>query len=616
MKHSLILWILCICSTLTGQQNSYWQQHVDYTMHIDFDVKKHRFNGEQTIIYTNNSPDTLKRVYYHLYFNAFQPKSMMDVRSRTISDPDPRVGSRIYDLNSDEIGYQKVQNFTQNGVECHFNTEGTILEVDLNQALLPGQKTRLHMEFKAQVPVQIRRSGRDNAEGISYSMAQWYPKLCEYDYMGWHANPYIGREFHGVWGDFDVTLKIDRKYTVAASGVLQNQEKMGHGYSDRNTKKRALFASKKLTWRFIAEDVHDFFWAADPDYVHIMGVSDEGTELHYFYDPTSANVENWKQLHKVMNAAQSFMNKRYGAYPYPVYSFVQGGDGGMEYPMGTLITGKRSLGSLVGVSIHEWMHSWYQMVLATNESLYPWMDEGFTSFGSSETMNYLKEQKLIPGTAVENPLKNTLQGYARFSQSGYEEALSTHADHYLTNRAYGAGSYVKGSTFLAQLEYIMGAEDFDKALKRYYHEWKFKHPTANDFIRVCEKQCGLELDWYREYMVNTTHTIDYAVDTVYSAGNRKTHIDLRKIGNMPFPQDLTVELKDGQKINYSIALRIMRGHKTDAMFEAQNLLDWPWTHELYSFDIPYDFDHIKSVTLDPLERTSDTDRNNNSWNKE
>ena len=294
-------------------------------MDIDFDVKEHQFTGEQTIKYKNNSPDTIDKVFYHLFFNAFQPGSMMDVRSRTIEDPDRRVLDRIYNLNEKEIGYQKVDELLQDGKPTDYHIEGTILEVTLAEPILPGKSTKLKMTFNAQVPQQIRRSGRDNAEGISYSMSQWYPKLCEYDYQGWHANPYVGREFHGVWGDFDVTINIDRKYTVAASGELENASKMGHGYSDKNTKKKKIFGKKNLSWNFKAKNVHDFVWAADPDYTHDIKMTDAGVTIHYFYQKNEATEENWKNLHACMNEALNYMNKKYGTYPYPVYSFIQGG---------------------------------------------------------------------------------------------------------------------------------------------------------------------------------------------------------------------------------------------------------------------------------------------------
>jgi len=165
-------------------QNStgYWQQQVDYEMEIDFDAKDYQYDGSQVLEYTNNSPDTLKRVFYHMYFNAFQPGSEMDVRSRTIEDPDSRVGDRISKLSDKEIGFMRAKTLQQDGKKLNFKLVGTVLEVELNEPILPGKSSTFKMDFEGQVPVQIRRSGRNNAEGVELSMTQWYPKMAEYDF--------------------------------------------------------------------------------------------------------------------------------------------------------------------------------------------------------------------------------------------------------------------------------------------------------------------------------------------------------------------------------------------------------------------------------------------------
>lgn len=597
--YSSILFVCLSAVLLFGQSADRWQQHVNYTMDISLDTDKHLIDGSQTIIYTNNSPDTLNKVFYHLYFNAFQPNSMMDVKSRTVPDPDRRVASRISTLESGEMGYHYVESLVQDGAVAEFNIEGTILEVNLPRPILPGKSTMLSMKFESQVPVQIRRSGRDNAEGVDYTMAQWYPKLCEYDYQGWHANPYIGREFHGVWGDFDVKIMLDEDYVVASTGVLQNPNQEP--------------SNGKKVWHFAAENVHDFAWGADPDFKIITKTAHDGTIMNFVYQPGGRTNENWEKLPDIMDEALKYMNERFGKYPYPVYNFVQGGDGGMEYPMLTFITGYRNLGSLVGVSVHEWMHSWYQMVLGTNESLYSWMDEGFTSFGSAETMNHLKQLGALGESAkpVPNPFEGTFNGYIKFAQSGLEEPLTTHADHFATNRAYGVAAYTKGSVFLRQLEYIIGEEAFAKGLLRYFDEWKFKHPNDNDFVRIMEKSSGLELDWYREYWVNTTHQPDYAIYEVEPMENDKTKIILVKDGPMPMPLDVLVRYTDGTAELYNIPLRIMRGEKTKDNIRTYTYApDWPWTHPVYTLMVDKP---VKSVEIDPEYRMIDMDRENNSW---
>ncbi len=610
---SIMLSALLLWSAKSFTQTDRWQQHIDYEMQIDFETKSHQFKGEQKVVYTNNSPETLHKFFYHLYFNAFQPGSMMDVRSRSIIDPDRRVTDRISKLKENEMGYHKVIRLTQDGEEVKHHMEGTILEVRLAKPIEPGESSTFEMTFESQVPLQIRRSGRDNAEGIDYSMSQWYPKVCEYDYQGWHANPYVGREFHGVWGDFDVKISIDKKYTLAGGGIIQNKEKIGKGYAKV---KKPRVKKGKLIWHFKAENVHDFVWAADRNYVVKSREMHDGTLVYFAYQPGEKTNENWRELPKIMDVALEYMNKNYGKYPYPVYSFIQAGDGGMEYPMATLITGERTLGSLVGVSVHEWMHSWYQMVLGTNESLYPWMDEGFASFASSETMNYLRGKKLIPGEVSDDPLKRSIEGYLRFSKSGIEQPMNTHADHFKANQAYGVSAYTKGAVCLTQLEYIMGKRTFRSALLKYFETWKFKHPNANDFFRVMEKESGLELDWFKEYFINTTEVPDYAIGEVEDMPDGKTSITLYKLQQMPMPQEVTAVLDDGTSHIFYIPLRMMRGEKKfKDKTEVTVLGDWPWTHPSYNFRIETGRP-IESVRLDIGNKMVDGNRENNEWERE
>ena len=602
--------VLTICISWTGvvtlfAQNAYWQQRVEYSMEVSLDVTTHRYTGDQRIVYYNRSPDTLTQVFYHLYFNAFQPGSMMDVRSRTIQDPDRRVMDRISKLKENEVGYLKIKNFQQDEAECTFVTEGTILEVELAQPLLPGEQTTLALQFEGQVPVQIRRSGRNNREGIAYSMAQWYPKLCEYDYMGWHANPYVGREFYGVWGDFDVKLTLDSSYVVAATGYLQNPEEIGHGYpTDGKKVKRPK--SDQLTWHFQAPNVHDFMWAADPDYIHDIAQVPDGPALHFFYQgEMSSVVDNWKNLQPQAVRAFQYMNRRFGKYPYKKYSIIQGGDGGMEYPMGTLINGN---GQVLGVTIHEAMHSWYQMVLGTNESLYPWMDEGFTSYATSEVFSFLRNGE----SGGRRSHAGSYRGYVNLVQSGQEEPSSMHSDHYHTNGAYGTAAYSKGAVFLHQLSYIIGQEALDRGLLRYFDTWKFKHPTPNDFKRVMEKESGIELDWYLEYWINTTRSIDYRIRKV-SSNDDNIQVELERVGKMPMPIELEVTFRDGRVQTHYIPLRIMRGQKAPESEESDWLIspDWPWTHPTYTVEFTGDIANIESIEIDPSQRLADIDRSNN-----
>lgn len=597
-KYGLLFTLVLFFYGASGQSDR-WQQRALYEMDIRFDVTTHRYTGTQKLTYFNNSPDTLTRVFYHLYLNAFQPGSLMDVRSRTIRDPDARVTDRISLLKPDEIGYQKVKSLKQNGKGLVYHIEGTILEVKLASPILPHTRHVFDMEFEAQVPQQIRRTGRMNKEGIAYSMAQWYPKMSEYDYEGWHANPYIAREFHGVWGDFDVKLTLDASYVVAATGYLQNPDKIGHGYS---RKKVSHKPGSLLTWHFKAPQVHDFVWAADTGYEHTTAKVDDDLELHFFFK--NDTLGNWDKLRSYAVDCFKIMNERYGRYPYKQYSVIQGGDGGMEYPMATLITSGRSLGGLVSVTVHEAVHSWFQGLLANNESKYGWMDEGFTNYAQAEIMS-----KILPSPL--DPHVRTYMAYSDLVKSGLEEPLTTHADHFETNRAYSTAAYSKGAIFLHQLSYVIGKEAVDRGMKRYFSEWKFKHPNPNDLKRILEKESGLELDWYFDLWIGTTKSIDYAVDVVADGGS-SSKVVLSKLGTFPMPLDIRVTFSDGKEAWYYIPLDLMRGTKKERE-EVVTLSDWGWTYPEYSFLINRPLHDIKAVAIDPSRRMADVVLSNNQY---
>jgi hypothetical protein len=577
----------------TLHQSTYWQQHVDYKMEIDMNVNTFQYQGTQTLVYTNNSPDVLTKVFYHLYFNAFQPESEMNARLQSITDPDGRMvtnigtkenpvfESRISKLKPNEIGYINVTSLKQNGVTVNHETVGTVLEVTLNKPIQPGEHVTFNMIFDAQVPVQIRRSGRNNKEGVALSMTQWYPKMAEYDFEGWHADPYIAREFHGVWGDFDVKLTIDKNYVVGGTGYLQDNVKI---------------KGNKKTLHYLASNVHDFTWAADPDYIHDTIQVPNGPLLHFYYKNTLTKTqkENWKKLQPKTVALMQYFSENIGKYPYKQYSVIQGGDGGMEYAMCTLITGKRKLGSLIGVTAHEMAHSWFQFLLATNEAKHEWMDEGFTSYVSDFAMNKVMNQD------KPNPASSAYRGYYYLVNSGKEQPQTTHADRYEFNLAYGIAAYSKGEVFLSQLGYIIGEVNLKQTLKKYFNDWSFKHPTPNNFIRVAEKVSGLELDWYLNDWTRTTNTIDYSVKNV----DNKT-ITLERLGLMPMPIDLKVTYTDGSSEDFYIPLQMMRGEKPTS---ATTIKDWAWAYPTYTFKTSKT---ISSVQIDPKEMMADINKENN-----
>lgn len=620
MKY-IAVFSLLFTNFLIAQKNpnpGYWQQQADYKMEIAIDVKTYLYSGKQELKYTNNSPDTLKRVYYHLFNNAFQPNSTMDARVSTISDPDGRmakktkqgdktiVNSRISALKPNEIGFLNITNLKQDGENIQNKVVGTILEITLQKPILPGKSTVFNLDFNGQVPIQIRRSGRNNKEGVELSMAQWYPKIAEYDRDGWQADPYIAREFHGVWGNFDVKITIDKNYTLGASGYLQNNNQIGHGYQDTGVKVTIPKKQNTLTWHFIAPNVHDFTWAADKNYIHDTTQVPGGATLHFLYKNNPKIIESWKKLQPETVKLMQVYNKTVGKYPYNQYSVIQGGDGGMEYAMCTLILGEGDFDGLLGVTAHEMAHSWFQHVLATNESKYGWMDEGFTTWLENYGLNE------IATTKVANPHSGSYNGYFFMVKSGKELPQTTHADRFDDNRTYGITSYSKGNLFLTQLEYLIGTENLMQTIKRYFNDFKFTHPTPTDIIHTAEKITTANLDWFLTDWTKTTNTIDYGIKTVENK-DKSTQITLERIGRMPMPLDIVVTYTNGTSECFYIPQTLMRWEKENNFPQMKRTIlnGWDWAYPTFSFEITAAKNTIKSITIDPREQMADVNKANN-----
>lgn len=635
-----IILLLVFITKLTFEsfsQPDRWQQKIAYNINVTVNDEKNQFSGTEKIDYFNNSPDTLKKLFFHAYWNAFQPNSSMDVRSRELGkvsarkdkkgnpvpDWDGRVKDRISKLSLTEIGYQKINQLIINGVEQKTVNYETIIEIQLTKPILPKSKTTILLNFEAQVPIQIRRSGRDNAEGVKYSMSQWYPKMVEYDYNGWNTNPYIAREFYGVWGDFDVTINIDKKYVVAATGILTETDK------NKIKKSNTITTSSNLkSWNFKGQNIHDFVWAADANYKVVSKKVRPNLTFNVYYLPKDASADSaWQNILYCAEKVLPYIESRFGAYPYPQYSFIQGGDGGMEYAMATLLKGPG-----LGTIVHEWMHSWYQHILGTNESLCAWMDEGFTTYAENEVMDFYNTNWAVKSPFISNaekikitndnislaselPLKQAddYKGYFALVKSGFEEPLSTHADHFNSNFGYSVASYSKGSVFLTQLGYIIGDKMRDKVLLEYYNQWKFKHPNPNDFIRIAEKVSGLQLQWYKEYWVNSTKTIDYKIGNIFTDSiTGKPTLTLERIGKMPMPIDVLITYKDGSKEYHYIPLNLMYGNKQNE-FEENVIVEeaWKWTHPTFNLFLNKKINDIKSVEIDATQRMADINRLNN-----
>jgi aminopeptidase N len=284
---------------------------------------------------------------------------------------------------------------------------------------------------------------------------------------------------------------------------------------------------------------------------------------------------------------------------------LQGGGGGTEDSMATLIKS----GSLE-TAVHEWCHSWYQMMLGTNENLYAWMDEGFTDYAEARILAWLHKQDFF-ASAPE------YSNYFRLATGRLDEPMSTPANYFNSNYAYNINAYYKGAVYLRQLGYIVGEENLSKILLEYYEAWRFKHPTPNDFIRIAEKISGMQLHWYNEFMMYTVKTVDYGIDSLWEE-NGVSKIRLRRVGQMPMPIDLELRFKDSTTEIHYVPVNLMFGEKPAENPTSRTVHEeWLWTHPTYVVEFKRRLTDLKEVEIDPTKRLADIERKNNllqlSW---
>jgi hypothetical protein len=610
---ALLLSCALLAPSALGQSPEQWGQRVDYEMDISLHAQEHQYTGHQTLTYTNNSPDTLRTAYYHLYFNAFHPESMMAERNRQLPDPDGRIVPRIFTLGPEERGWHRVRSLTQDGQSVEYDIYDTVMRVDLAEPIPPGASTTFEMRWRAQVPLQTRRSGRDSrGDRIDFTMTQWYPKMAAYDERGWHANYYVNREYYAPFGSFDVEITLPAEYTIGATGILQNPGEVGHGYDlEGNGSWRPSDggpSADSLTWHFTAENVHNFAWAADPDYIHDK-VTADGTTHHILYKPAVA--EQWRPLTNDMPELTAFFSREYGDYAYPQMTVAQGGDGGMEYPMFTAVSSydgpefeeKSSRASVLGTTVHEFAHMWYYAALGSNEADYAWMDEGFTSYATSEGFSHL--------TGAD--LGHSPTSIVRLQKLGLYEGMSTPADWFETNAAYGVTSYPGGEMVVDLLGYVIGDEQRDRWLKRYFRERKFQHPDPYDLELFAEQESGLMLDWYFWQFTRSTRTLDDEIDDLHNTrvgDGYEASFSLEREGTIRMPHDVRLTLEDGSTQWVNVPLASMHGHKPvpDGWVVTE---PWPWVtpEKTFTVQVP---SPVETAELDPNGRTPDVNRLNNS----
>jgi hypothetical protein len=445
-------------------QLPYWQQQINYTIDVSLKDADHTLDGFAKIEYINNSPDTLRYIWFHLWPNAYKNDKT------AFSDQLLENGNtKFYFSDREEKGYINRLEFKADNIITA--TEDHPQHIDITKIILPlplppGARTIITTPFHVKLPYNFSRGGH---EGQSYQVTQWYPKPAVYDKQGWHPIPYLDQgEFYSEFGNYDVRISVPAEYIIASTGILQNNENDG-------------------IFRYKQDNVHDFAWFADKTFIKeqdtLVLPSGRIIQVKSFYTPSQKGL--WSSSLQTAKQAVVFYSSEVGEYPYDVLSVVQGPKsfgGGMEYPTITVISPGGNKKQLETTIAHEIGHNWFYGILASNERDFPWMDEGLNSF-------YEKKFALRYGDQPQ--LERIL--FETKAATRTDQPINTTSEKF-TKTNYFLVSYYKTSEWMAYVESIVGEEKFREAMQAYFRRWKFKHPQPEDFKSSLEESTGNDLD--------------------------------------------------------------------------------------------------------------------------
>jgi hypothetical protein len=544
MKSLLLFLILFNCGL---SSKAYWQQHTGTHINVVLDDKNHYLRGFETIVYANNSPDTLRYIYIHLWPNAYK-----NDRTQFCEQQVNNGKTDFYYSPHNEKGFIDSLQFIIDGDQHDFNIVDNnidVVKIDLINPILPGTKVLIETPFRVKIPKIFSRLGHN---GQAYFISQWYPKLAVYDYKGWHPMPYLDQgEFYSEFGSYDVTITVPKNYIVMATGnckTLDEQKWMDSLASlplPADTLFRKSFPTSAIETkeiRFVEDSVHDFAWFADKRWVlrrdSISGVANRGTtQLYAAFLPE--HQSSWINANQLLKSTINYYGKSVGQYPYRTMKAVEGdmaAGGGMEYPTVTIID-KNAVAELPMVIAHEAGHNWFYGILASNEREFPWMDEGMNSFYEQKTIQSIREPAgQLKGSSIQDYL--------------YYQQVALHKDQMIDLPAknfndanYGADVYFKTTMMLNWLESYMGKSDFENGMKSYYLSWKFKHPYPENFRTSMQSSTSKNLDWFFDGALKTKAPIDFKLQRVLH-NQSNLLVDVKNKADFSAPVLLTILEKD------------------------------------------------------------------------
>jgi hypothetical protein len=509
------------CFFVSFGQNNYWQQQVNSNIDVTLNDSDHTLDGYIKMDYINNSPDTLNFIWIHLWPNAYKNDQT------ALSDQELQNGNTdFYFSDESKRGYINRLNFKVNGllvlIENHPQHQD-IIKIILPVPLLPKSTCKIETPFHVKLPFNFSRGGHN---GQSYQVTQWYPKPAVYDRKGWHPMPYLNQgEFYSEFGNYKVQITLPANYIVAATGIVASENsptpiiirkvedesfnkparKKGFGIAKPIVDNTIPSAKNNRTIVYTQNDVHDFAWFADKNFVKIQDTlalsSGRIIKAVAYHLGGEEDKGYWKNAVKFLKKAILSRSTMLGEYPYDIVSVAEGDvayAGGMEYPTITLISGVESEQDLEELTEHEVGHNWLYGILASNERENPWMDEGMNTYYGTRYWNGEKDINIraeIGSKFLQNRMPDNLNIFAMQNMIALksDQPIATAADKF-SGTNYNISAYHKPNRWMKLLENKLGRPLFDSAMQQYFRQWKFKHPYPDDFKKIMEEVSVQNLD--------------------------------------------------------------------------------------------------------------------------
>lgn len=644
----------------------YWQQDVHYTIQATLNDQDELINAQETLVYTNNSPNTLTEAYFHLYQNAVQPGSLTDelykqnrAKVRYGKYEAQKLGTVIHNISinpNPQISnspnpIQDEGSRVQTNINTPFEIQNTLLKIKLPTPLKPGDSIAFYIDFTTYFDrgsIRRRMKVYDHHGYKHFNGVHWYPRICVYDRkFTWETDQHVEKEFYGDYGQFDISLTLPNHYIAEATGTLVNKDQvlptaLRKQLDIANFKDKPIGSQPSViipangtykTWQYHAINVHDFAFTADPTYrigeaiwngVQCVAIAQEN------------NAAGWQQTAAFTAKVIATYSRDFGLYNYPKIVCADAADG-MEYPMITLDGGYYpSHQSLIA---HEVGHNWFFGMVGSNETYRAALDEGFTQFLTAWCMRKLTRES-------QPELKRAFAGYMEDAIDGTDEILETHSNDFHSATGHGGGYkhvYYKTASMLYNLQYYLGDSVFLQAMKNYVEQWKFCHPYIEDFRNSIIQSAQTDLNTFFDQWFQTNKSADYGIKKITPLRPSNTYrVTLERHGKMVMPVDLDFLIQPIAKTDnsagsnnssssnntnnastninptdvfYSITVPVSQYQKP-GRYNLRPWIGWDKLRPTFTFDIEMPVEgRLKQVWLDRSGRLADINRVNNVWKK-